>query len=95
MAIFGILLILGVRRFRKKRAKKRARKNYSKIRSADKVSINQNEFADLSGFHSKGIHGDMEVLKDYSEEAIPGLPPRSGHGISAVQQAEMHDDPFD
>ncbi len=95
MAIAGILLILGVRRFRKKRAKKRAKRNYSKIRSADKVSINQNEFADLSGFHSKGIHGDMEKLKDYSEEAIPDAPGRSGFGISAVQQAEMHDELFD
>ena len=66
MAIFAILLLLGVRRFRRKRARKKARRNYSKARSADKVSINQDEFADLSGFHSKGIHGDMESLKDYS-----------------------------
>lgn len=95
IGIFGILFLLGVRRFRKKRARKKARRNYSQARSADKVSINQNEFADLSGFHSKGIHGDMETLKDYSGGAIPSPPPRSGFGISAVQQTEIEDDVFD
>ncbi len=95
MAIFAILLLLGVRRFRKKRARKKARRNYSKARSADKVSINHDEFADLSGFHSKGIHGDMETLKDYSGGAIPELPARqAGFGISAVRQREIDDDMF-
>ena len=92
IAIMVILSYLGVRRFRKKRAKKRARRNYSKAQSADKVSINPNEFADLSGFHSKGIHGEMESLKDYSEEALPPLPPISPFGISAVQHMDMDDD---
>lgn len=95
MAIFAILLLLGVRRFRKKRARKKARRNYSRARSAEKVSINQNEFADLSGFHSKGIHGDMEALKDYSGGAIPELPAsQAGFGISAVRQKEIDDDMF-
>ena len=95
MAIFAILLLLGVRRFRKKRARKKARRNYSKARSADKVSINQNEFADLAGFHSKGIHGDMESLKDYSGGAIPDAPTgQPGYGISAVRQKEIDDDMF-
>ncbi len=95
MAIMVILLFLGVRRFKKKRAKKRAKRNHSKARAADRVSINPNEFADLSGFHSKGIHGEMETLKDYSEEALPPLPPASPFGISAVQHVEMGDDLFD
>ena len=95
MAIFAILLLLGVRRFRKKRARKKARRNYSKARSADKVSINQDEFADLSGFHSKGIHGDMESLKDYSGGAMSDLPAaQAGFGISAVRQREIDDDMF-
>ena len=95
MAIFAILLLLGVRRFRKKRARKKARRNYSKARSADKVSINQNEFADLAGFHSKGIHGDMESLKDYSGGAIPDAPTgQPGYGISAVRQKEIDEDMF-
>ena len=95
MAIFAILLLLGVRRFRRKRARKKARRNYSKARSAEKVSINQNEFADLSGFHSKGIHGDMEDLKDYSGGAIPAMPAgQAGFGISAVRQKEIDDDMF-
>ena len=95
MAIFAILLLIGARRFKKKRARKRARRNYSKARSADKVSINQDEFADLSGFHSKGIHGDMESLKDYSGGVAPPLPQKSGFGISAVQQRDIDDDMFD
>ena len=95
MAIMVILLYLGVRRFKKKRAKKRARRNYSNVRNADKVSINPNEFADLSGFHSKGIHGDMESLKDYSEEALPPLPPASPFGITAVQHVNLGDEKFD
>jgi len=95
MAIFAILLLLGVRRFRRKRARKKARRNYSKARSADKVSINQDEFADLSGFHSKGIHGDMESLKDYSGGAMSDLPAaQAGFGISAVRQKEIDDDMF-
>ena len=95
MAIMVILLFLGVRRIKKKRAKKRAKRNHSKARAADKVSINPNEFADLSGFHSKGIHGEMETLKDYSEDSLPPLPPVSPFGISAVQHVEMGDDLFD
>jgi hypothetical protein len=95
MAIFAILLLLGVRRFRRKRARKKARRNYSKARSADKVSINQDEFADLSGFHSKGIHGDMESLKDYSGGAKSDLPAaQAGFGISAVRQKEIDDEMF-
>tara|TARA_B100001094_G_scaffold322674_1_gene372358 strand:- start:840 stop:3983 length:3144 start_codon:yes stop_codon:yes gene_type:complete len=95
MAIFAILLLLGVRRFRRKRARKKARRNYSKARSAEKVSINQNEFADLSGFHSKGIHGDMEDLKDYSGGASPAMPAgQAGFGISAVRQKEIDNDMF-
>tara|TARA_B100000767_G_scaffold233577_1_gene225996 strand:+ start:1422 stop:4556 length:3135 start_codon:yes stop_codon:yes gene_type:complete len=97
MAIMVILSYLGVRRLKKKRAKKRARRNYSKARAVDKVSINPNEFADLSGFHSKGIHGEMETLKYATEDALPPLPPVSPFGISAVQHVGMmrEDDSFD
>jgi hypothetical protein len=89
-----ILSYLGVRRFKKKRAKKRARRNFSKVRNADKVSINPTEFADLSGFHSKGIHGEMESLKDYDEGVNPLIPPppSSRYGISAVQHVDKTDD---
>ena len=95
IVIIVILSYLGVRRFKKKRARKRQRRIRSRVRNADKVSINPDEFADLSGFHSKGFHGEMESLKDYSEEAPPPLPPVSAFGISAIQQVDMGDDLFD
>lgn len=77
LGIVAILLVLAVRRRKKRKLRKQKVRNAAKAHSAHKVSINPTEFADLSGFHSKGIHGDMEVLKDYQEDTIPPRPPTS------------------
>ena len=84
--IVAILIVLAVRRRKKRKLRKKKIKNAAKAHSAHKVSINPTEFADLSGFHSKGIHGDMEALKDYQEDVAPPLPPTS---------SAMGDDRFD
>jgi len=92
IAIVVILFGLAVRQRRKRKQRKRKIRNASKAYAADKVSISPTEFADLSGFHSKGIHGDMEALKDYSDEKVPPKPPMSSHsGITAVQHVDMGD----
>jgi hypothetical protein len=77
LGIVAILLVLAIRRRKKRKLRKQKVRNAAKAHSAHKVSINPTEFADLSGFHSKGIHGDMEVLKDYQEDTIPPRPPTS------------------
>jgi len=77
LGIVAILLVLAIRRRKKRKLRKQKVRNAAKAHSAHKVSINPTEFADLSGFQSKGIHGDMEVLKDYQEDTIPPRPPTS------------------
>ena len=65
---FVILLIfLMVRRRIRKRRKKKQRKQV-KTAQASKVGIGDNEFSDLQGFHSSGMHGDLEEFKDYSND---------------------------
>ena len=92
IAIIVILFGLAVRQRRKRKQRKRKIRNASKANAAHKVSISPTEFADLSGFHSKGIHGDMETLKDYSDDQVPPKPPMSSNsGITAVQHVDMGD----
>lgn len=92
IAIIVILFGLAVRQRRKRKQRKRKIRNASKANAAHKVSISPTEFADLSGFHSKGIHGDMETLKDYSDDMVPPKPPMSSNsGITAVQHVDMGD----
>ncbi|MBT61366.1 MAG: hypothetical protein CMA63_07450 [Euryarchaeota archaeon] len=71
--VFGILFVLAVRRRRKKKKRKKAIKKLGLVRKTEKVSINANEFADLSGFHSQGIHGDMDTFKKYENKKLPPL----------------------
>jgi hypothetical protein len=52
------------RRRRKKKAKKE--RKAAKTAQASKVGIGDSEFSDLQGFHSGGLHGDLEQFKDYS-----------------------------
>ena len=53
---------------RRRRRKKRAKKQRRAVKSAQvtKVGIGDSEFSDLQGFHSGGLHGDLEQFKDYS-----------------------------
>ena len=74
LAIIVILFTLAVRRRRKKKRKRKALKNIGVVRKTEKVSINSNEFADLSGFYSQGIHGDMDKFKDYDNKELPPIP---------------------
>ena len=62
------LLFLMIRR---RRRKKRLKKQRGVVRSsqASKVGIGDSEFSDLQGFHSGGMHGDLEQFKDYSNDS--------------------------
>ena len=66
-----ILLALFVRRVVKKRKLKKERKQTRVADSSSKVAIGDSEFADLKGFHSEGLHGDLEQFEDYSNPAAP------------------------
>ena len=71
-AILVILLLLFVRRRRRKRKKKRARKAAA---IASKPQIGNDEFADLSGFTSTALHGELDELRDFNNDAPPPIPP--------------------
>ena len=71
-AILVILLLLFVRRRRRKRKKKRARKAAA---IAAKPQIGNDEFADLSGFTSTALHGELDELRDFNNDATPPIPP--------------------
>jgi hypothetical protein len=62
-----ILLALFIRRRRRKKRLKKARKEENQ-QTANKVTIGDSEFADLRGFHSEGLHGDLEQFEDYSNK---------------------------
>ena len=67
-----ILLALFVRRRRRKKRLKKARKAANQ-QTATKVTIGDSEFADLRGFHSEGLHGDLEQFEDYSNKGPPPM----------------------
>ena len=58
---------------RRRRRKKRLKKQRAVVKSsqASKVGIGDSEFSDLQGFHSGGLHGDLEQFKDYSNASKP------------------------
>ena len=94
LGIVVILLFLAIKQRRRRKAKKRRYKDAAKAHTTSKVGISPSEFADLSGFHSKGIHGDMETLKDYQEEKTPPpLPPLTT--VTSVTDMETGDERFD
>ena len=67
-----ILLALFIRRRRRKKRLKKARKAANQ-QTATKVTIGESEFADLRGFHSEGLHGDLEQFEDYSNKGPPPM----------------------
>jgi hypothetical protein len=79
-AILVILLLLFVRRRRKKKKKKKARRTKAAV--AAKAQLGNSEFADLSGFSSTAIHGDLEELRDYDNRAPPPMPPMDAPAVS-------------
>lgn len=62
--IISLIFLMIRRRRRKKKAKKQRREVNSA--QATKVGIGDREFSDLQGFHSDGMHGELEQFKDYS-----------------------------
>ncbi|MDE0858017.1 MAG: hypothetical protein OSA38_05565 [Candidatus Poseidoniaceae archaeon] len=71
-AIIVILLMLFVRRRRKKRAKRNLRR--ARFAASAKPKIGNDEFADLSGFHSEAIHGEFDEFKELNKPSAPPLP---------------------
>ncbi len=67
-----ILLALFVRRRRRKKRLKKARKSVNQ-QTSNKVTIGDSEFSDLRGFHSEGLHGEMEKFEDYSNNGPPAM----------------------
>ena len=67
--IISLLFLMIRRRRRKKRLKKQ--RAVVKSSQASKVGIGDSEFSDLQGFHSGGLHGDLEQFKDYSNASKP------------------------
>lgn len=70
--VISLLFLMIRRRRRKKRAKKQ--RSVVKSAQASKVGIGDNEFSDLQGFHSGGMHGDLEQFKDYSNAPTKSIP---------------------
>ena len=97
-AILVILLLLFVRRRRRKRKKKRARKAAA---NAAKPQIGNDEFADLSGFTSTALHGELDELRDFNNDAPPPMPPMDSPMETTVPSfddtllEELGDDRFD
>jgi len=69
-----IVLLLGlfIRRFRRKRRLKKQRKAQTS-EQASKVAIGDSEFADLRGFKSEGLHGELQQFEDFSNDALPPM----------------------
>jgi hypothetical protein len=78
--IISLIFLMIRRRRRKKKAKKQRREVNSA--QATKVGIGDREFSDLQGFHSDGMHGELEQFKDYSN-------------ASSKPTSEVGDDLFD
>ena len=69
-----VVLLLGLlirRRRRKKRLKKQRKAQASQ--QASKVAIGDSEFADLKGFKSEGLHGELQQFEDFSTNAPPPM----------------------
>ena len=66
------LLALFIRRRRRKKRLKKQRKAAA-AQQGTKVAIGDSEFADLRGFKSEGLHGDLQQFEDYSTAAPPPM----------------------
>jgi len=81
-AIILILLLLYVRRRRKKKRVRKIRR--ARAASAAKPKLGNAEFADLSGFHSEALHGELESLQvTPSAPSIPPLPKAPPSAVAA------------
>ena len=67
-----LLLALFIRRRRRKKRLKKQRKAQTS-QQASKVAIGDSEFADLKGFKSEGLHGELQQFEDYSTKAPPPM----------------------
>lgn len=65
------LLALFIRRRRRKKRLKKARK--AAAQTGTKVAIGDSEFADLRGFKSEGLHGELQQFEDYSINEPPPI----------------------
>ena len=65
------LLALFIRRRRRKKRLKKARK--AAAQTGTKVAIGDSEFADLRGFKSEGLHGELQQFEDYSTDKAPPM----------------------
>ena len=67
-----LLLVLFIRRRRRKKRLKKQRKA-QESQQASKVAIGDSEFADLKGFKSEGLHGELQQFEDFSTNAPPPM----------------------
>ena len=67
-----LLLVLFIRRRRRKKRLKKQRKAQD-AQQASKVAIGDSEFADLKGFKSEGLHGELQQFEDFSTNAPPPM----------------------
>ena len=67
-----LLLVLFIRRRRRKKRLKKQRKAQDS-QQASKVAIGDSEFADLKGFKSEGLHGELQQFEDFSNNAPPPM----------------------
>ena len=67
-----LLLALFIRRRRRKKRLKKERKAAS-AQHATKVTIGDSEFADLKGFKSEGLHGELQQFEEYSNQSPPPM----------------------
>ena len=67
-----LLLALFIRRRRRKKRLKKERKAAS-AQQATKVTIGDSEFADLKGFKSEGLHGELQQFEEYSNQSPPPM----------------------
>ena len=69
-----VVLLMGlfIRRRRRKKRLKRERKSAAAQRTT-KVAIGDSEFADLRGFKSEGLHGELQQFEDYSTQPAPSM----------------------
>ena len=67
-----LLLALLIRRRRRKKRLKKQRKSQAS-QQVSKVAIGDSEFADLKGFKSEGLHGELQQFEEYSTDAPPPM----------------------
>ena len=65
------LLALFIRRRRRKKRLKKARK--AAAQTGTKVAIGDSEFADLRGFKSEGLHGELQQFEEYPTHEPPPM----------------------